>query len=129
MDERKRLGQRVKHLRRLRRYTQEQLAERIDINPKYLSSIERGVENPTLDLLVRLSKGLQVDLYELFQFEEGAAPAQLRRKVERLIAEIEGEDLSRVVRILEALAHSVSVWGMRHGPIAGGGSGGAAARL
>jgi transcriptional regulator with XRE-family HTH domain len=51
MDERKRLGRRVKELRRLRKYTQEQLSERIEINPKYLSSIERGEEIPTLDLL------------------------------------------------------------------------------
>jgi transcriptional regulator with XRE-family HTH domain len=105
MDERTLLGQRVKHLRRLRGYTQEQLAERIDTNPKYLSSIERVGKNPTLDRLSRLSKGLQVDLYELFQFEEGATPAQLPRKVERLIAEIDMTDLLRVVRILEALAH------------------------
>ncbi len=105
MDERKLLGLRVKHLRQLRGYTQEQLAERIDINAKYLSSIERGVENPTLGLLIRLARGLQVDLYELFQFEAGAPPAQLRRKVERLTAEIEVGDLPRVVRILEALVH------------------------
>jgi transcriptional regulator with XRE-family HTH domain len=105
MDERKLLGQRVKHLRRLRRYTQEQLAERIEINPKYLSSIEHGVENPTLDLLIRLANGLQVDLYELFQFEEGAPPALLRRKVERLIAEVTVDDLPRMVRMLKALIH------------------------
>jgi transcriptional regulator with XRE-family HTH domain len=105
MDERKRLGQRVRQLRRVRGYTQEQLSERIGINPKYMSSIERGTENPTLDLLCRLARGLQVDLYELFQFEGGEPPARLRQKVEQLIAEIEGENLPRVVRILEALAH------------------------
>jgi transcriptional regulator with XRE-family HTH domain len=104
MDERKLLGQWVKHLRRLRRYTQEQLAEHIDINPKYLSSIERGVENPTLDPLCRL-KGLQVDLFAFFQVEEGALPAQLRRKMERLMAEVTGDDLPRVVRMLETLIH------------------------
>jgi transcriptional regulator with XRE-family HTH domain len=105
MDERTLLGQRVKHLRRIRGQTQEQLAERIEINPKYLSSIERGVENPTLDLLIRLAKGLQVDLYELFQFEEGVSPAQLRRKLEALIAEVRAEELPRVVHMLEALIH------------------------
>jgi transcriptional regulator with XRE-family HTH domain len=33
MDARQQLGQRLKHLRRVRGYTQEQLAERIDISP------------------------------------------------------------------------------------------------
>jgi transcriptional regulator with XRE-family HTH domain len=103
MDERRQPGQRVKSLRRLRGYTQEQLAERMEINPKYLSSIERGVENPTLDLLCRLANGLQVDLYELFQFEVG--PGQLRRKMEQLMAEVLVDDLPRVVRMLEALIH------------------------
>jgi transcriptional regulator with XRE-family HTH domain len=105
MEERKLLGLRVKRLRQLRGYTQEQLAEHIEINPKYLSSIERGAENPTLDLLCRLAKGLQVDLYEIFQFQEGVPPTQLRRKVERLLAEVTADDLPRMVRMLEALMH------------------------
>jgi transcriptional regulator with XRE-family HTH domain len=106
MDVRTPLGRRLKHLRRLRGYTQEQLAERIDINPKYLSSIERGAENPTLDLLGRLAQGLQVELYELFQEELDAAQAErLRRKLRGLIAEARAEELPRLVRVLEALVH------------------------
>jgi transcriptional regulator with XRE-family HTH domain len=103
MDERKRLGRRVKDLRRLRKYTQEQLAERVEINPKYLSSIERGEENPTLDLLIRLAKGLQVELYELFQLEPD--PEWLRQRLARLITEIHAEELPRTVRVLEAFIH------------------------
>jgi transcriptional regulator with XRE-family HTH domain len=104
MDERKRLGQRIKHLRRVRGDTQERLAERININPKYLSSIERGEENPTLDLLIRLATGLELELPGLFQYaQEGESRAQLRQHVERLIADLSEEELRRVVRVLEAL--------------------------
>ena len=104
MDERKLLGQRIKSLRKMRGYTQEQLAEIIDINPKYLSSVERGEENPTLDLFLRLAKGLKVDLYEIFQFEhEGKAPQRLRKKLETLVAAAKEEDLARLTRVLEAL--------------------------
>ena len=106
MDERKLLGRRIKSLRQARGYTQEQLAELIDINAKYLSSIERGAENPTLDLFLRLAKGLRVDLYEIFQFEhEGEQPERLRKKLEGLMAEINEEELARVVRVLEAVVH------------------------
>jgi transcriptional regulator with XRE-family HTH domain len=106
MDARQQLGQRLKHLRRLRGYTQERLAERIDISPKYLSSIERGVENPTLDLLGRLAQGLEVELYELFQFAPDAGPpARLRQRLVGLVAEIRAEELPRLVRVLEALVH------------------------
>ena len=106
MDERKLLGQRIKSLRKMRGYTQEQLAEIIDINPKYLSSVERGEENPTLNLFLRLAQGLKVDLYEIFQFEhEGEPPRRLRKKLESLIAAAKEEDLARLTRVLEALVH------------------------
>jgi len=36
-------------------------------SPKYLSRIETGRENPTLDLFARLAKGLQTDLYEILK--------------------------------------------------------------
>lgn len=104
MEQRKLLGRRIKSLRKMRGYTQEQLAEIIDINPKYLSSIERGEENPTLDLFLRLAEGLKVDLHEIFQFEhEAEEPAQLRKKLRALMAEIKEDDLARVVRVLKAL--------------------------
>ena len=103
MDERKLLGRRIKSLRRARGYTQEQLAEIIDINPKYLSSVERGEENPTLDLFLRLAKGLKVDLYEIFQFaHEGDTPRRLRKKLESLVSAAKDEDLARLTRVLEA---------------------------
>jgi transcriptional regulator with XRE-family HTH domain len=106
MDARHQLGQRLKHLRRLREYTQEQLAERLDINPKYLSSIERGAENPTLDPLGRLAQGLQVELYEPFQEEPDASQAErLRQKFQGLVAEARPEELPRLLRIIEALVH------------------------
>lgn len=106
MEERKLLGRRIKGLRKIRGYTQEHLAEIIDINPKYLSSIERGEENPTLDLFLRLAEGLKVDLHEICQFEhEAEDPARLRKKLMALMAEIKEAELARVVRILEALVH------------------------
>jgi transcriptional regulator with XRE-family HTH domain len=105
MDERKRLGARIKQLRQVRQETQERLAERIDINPKYLSSIERGEENPTLDLLIRVANGLRVELYELFMFDAEGSPDQLRQKLTRLLADIPADELRHVVRVLEALVH------------------------
>jgi transcriptional regulator with XRE-family HTH domain len=81
------------------------LAERIDINPKYLSSIERGEEHPTLDLLIRVVKGLQVELYELFTFDAEGSPDQLRQKLTGLLAEIPADELRHMVHILEALVH------------------------
>ncbi len=106
MDIRKLIGSRIKNLRRGRGYSQERLGEIIGINPKYLSSVERGRENPTLDLFIRLSKGLKVGIHEIFQIEEeGAGPKLLRRKLKTLTGEVEDQELARVIRVLEVLIH------------------------
>ena len=106
MDTRKLIGSRIKNLRRTKGYSQERLAEITRINPKYLSSIERGKENPTLDLFIRLSRGLKVGMHEIFRVEqEGEVPKLLRKKLKILVGEVEEEELARVIRILEALVH------------------------
>lgn len=104
METKRVVGLRIKNLRRARGYSQEKLAEIIGINPKYLSSIERGEENPTLDLFMRLSQGLKVEMQEIFNVEhEGQAPQNLRKKLQGLVGEIKDQDLSRAIRILSAL--------------------------
>ena len=106
MDDRKLLGKRIKSLRKSKGHTQERLAEIIDINAKYLAGIERGEANPTLSLLQRLSTGLEIPLLsELFQYrpEEGLQPAQLRRRLDRLINEASDGELPRLTRVFEAL--------------------------
>jgi transcriptional regulator with XRE-family HTH domain len=45
--------------------TQEKLAEKADLNPKYVSEVERGNVNVSLDALVRVAKCLGVRVNEL----------------------------------------------------------------
>ena len=60
------LGRRLRALRRLKRLTQQELAEKIDISVSMLSSIERGGKYPRLELLKKIAKTLDVPLEELF---------------------------------------------------------------
>jgi len=68
VDEKKLPGRRIKEIRAGCGLSQEALAERMGVTAKYLSSIERGKENPTLDLFVKLARALKVDLGDLFNF-------------------------------------------------------------
>jgi transcriptional regulator with XRE-family HTH domain len=45
--------------------TQEELAEKVDINPVYLGQIERGYRVPTVDVLLRIAKALKVRVRDL----------------------------------------------------------------
>jgi transcriptional regulator with XRE-family HTH domain len=106
METKKLVGMRIKSLRRGKGYSQEKLAELAGINAKYLSSVERGEENPTLDLFIRLSQGLKMDINEFFNIEhEGQPPQKLRKKLQSLVAEIKDQDLSRAIRVLATFIH------------------------
>jgi transcriptional regulator with XRE-family HTH domain len=45
--------------------SQEKLAEKADLSPKYLGEVERGCVNISLDALIRIAQALGVRLPEL----------------------------------------------------------------
>lgn len=65
-DVRRRLGTKLKEWRKIRRLTQEQLAERAGLSYKFIGEIERGRGNPTIDTLSNLSQALALDITDLF---------------------------------------------------------------
>ncbi len=65
----KNFGENVRRKRRLRDFTQEQLAEKLDVHRTYMSFIERGLRNPSLLMLFKISRALKIKLPELFDFD------------------------------------------------------------
>jgi transcriptional regulator with XRE-family HTH domain len=104
MDVKQQLGLRIKALRNMRGYSQERLAEIMGVNSKYLSSVERGKENPTLDFFLKLAAGLKVTIQPVFCIETiSDSPKTLRTKLRILLNDVKDEELSRTVRIIESL--------------------------
>lgn len=103
MDLKQMIGARVKEIRTKRRITQDQLSERMEINPKYLSSIERGKENPTLNTLIKLSQSLEVKLDEIFSFVEISDPDTRKSLILSLLDEANDEELKLAYKILSAI--------------------------
>lgn len=66
MDARALVAWNVRRIRVNRGVPQEQLAYDAGIDRSYMSGIERQAENPTIDLLDRLARTLDVQLSELF---------------------------------------------------------------
>ena len=58
----KHFGMAVRKRRLAAGWTQEMLAERAGLHPTYVSMVERGVRNPTLDVSARIAKALKVSL-------------------------------------------------------------------
>ncbi len=98
------LGLRLKHLRIQRHWTQEELAERIGISSKYLSSIERGKENPGLSTIARIAEGLQIEPIEMFDFaHEGKSRVELQEIIQKLMKNADDDKLKIATRFFSAL--------------------------
>jgi transcriptional regulator with XRE-family HTH domain len=59
------MGRRIRLYRKLSRLTQEKLAEKAELAPSYISDVERGCVNISLDSLVRISKALGIKAHDL----------------------------------------------------------------
>jgi transcriptional regulator with XRE-family HTH domain len=72
-----RVAKKVKQLRLLRGWSQEQLAERAGNTEKHISQVERGKTNVGIDVLAAIASGLAVDLADLFPDRSIAADTSL----------------------------------------------------
>ena len=63
----KQLGARIRYLRTQKNMTIEDLALEAEINRNYLSDLERGTRNPTVVVLNKIAKALDINLSTLFE--------------------------------------------------------------
>lgn len=65
------LGERLRLIRREHRLTLKDLSQRADLSVPYLSDIERGVVNPSLETLQKIGKAYGITFRDLFNDVEG----------------------------------------------------------
>ena len=63
------IGANVRHFRKLRSLTQEQLAMGAGIDLRYLGGIERGENNPTISVIGRIAEELEIHPADLLDEE------------------------------------------------------------
>jgi len=67
MELRRRIGENVARYRRLRGLSIERLAIDSGVSYSYVGEIERGLRNPTIDIIERIAATLSVDATVLFE--------------------------------------------------------------
>ncbi|MEI9406931.1 helix-turn-helix transcriptional regulator [Mesorhizobium argentiipisi] len=65
MDMRKLVGRNFARLRAAAGLTQEQVADRADISQQYISGLERGQRNPSVETLYKVAQALGVSHVDL----------------------------------------------------------------
>lgn len=94
------IGRRIQEIRKQRGLTQEQMAERVNISPHYLSALERGVYNIKLDLLVDILNVLNCSADEVFQ---DVVDSSSKIKASQLSEKLKGLPLQEQRKILEVV--------------------------
>jgi transcriptional regulator with XRE-family HTH domain len=64
------LGKNIRKYRSYNAWSQEQLAERIDVSATFLSNIETGRSWISANTIAKLCNVLKIDIYELFMQDE-----------------------------------------------------------
>ena len=96
----RKLGLRIKELREKQGLTQLKLAEILDMEASNLSKIERGIQIPKEESLDNISKALNVEVKELFDYTENVNKQDLISKINTLLENSNEENLQRFYRIL-----------------------------
>lgn len=107
MNHLKLLGIRIKKARTQKRLTQEDVADKANLNSSYFGRIERGEINATIDTLVAIAQALNVDVGELFQ--EGVETMdikKLRQEAHTLTNRLDKDKLLILRDLLLQLSHS-----------------------
>lgn len=98
------LGRRIRSLRTLRGWTQQELGSNADVNYKFIGEIERGRQNPSLHVLARIAAALEIKLPDLFRFEHEVPDLkEIEAKIKSLLPAMPEQDLRKFLMILDVL--------------------------
>ena len=98
------LGHRIRSLRKAKRWTLEKLGEKAATNHKHIGEIERGQQNPSFAVLVKIAGALEVELPELFRFQpEELSRKEIEKDIVRILNSISEEDLRQMLSVLKVL--------------------------
>lgn len=76
MDVKRKFGDRVRELRHQRGVSQEAFADECGVHRTYMSGIERGLRNVSIENVVKIARALEVSVGVLFDWADGAEPTR-----------------------------------------------------
>ena len=94
------LGKRIREYRTKAGLTQSQLAEKISIDDKHLSNIERGKNMPNPTILCALAELFSIEIKDLFEFGHLQAPDDLKQEIIKMLDKFEAEELSMIYKYI-----------------------------
>ena len=95
------VGEKIRDCRLAIALTQQQLAEKVGITPRYLGDIERGSKVPKLETFIRLLNGLNASADYVLMDVLNSAYKLKASMLEESIESLEPEERAKIMNILE----------------------------
>lgn len=102
-DTLKKLGRRVRHFRTGLGLSQEKVAEQSGISSKYMSDLERGEANVSIQVLERVAANLDTTLMELLDNEHEAERELLVNEIKEFLNTASDEKIKLVYKIMKGV--------------------------
>ena len=103
MSIKKQFGKRIKEIKKSKGYTQEQLAERIGIEPPNVSKLEKGLHFHLPENIEKISKALDVEIKDLFDFEHINSRQILTNQLKKYIDSATDKDIEFLYKTIKNL--------------------------
>jgi transcriptional regulator with XRE-family HTH domain len=98
------LGKRIRSLRDIKGWTQQELGSYADVNYKFIGEIECGLQNPSFNILNKIAGALGVELLELFRFEQEISDRnEIEARISKILQTIPDESIRQILMMLRAL--------------------------
>lgn len=103
MDNKKKLGLKIKELRKRKGLTQEQLAELIDMEQNSISVIESGRNFPTLGTLEKIAQILEVNLSDFFNYDYIDDIETIKASTKDIIRKMDDNQIRQLFRYVKSI--------------------------
>lgn len=103
-DVKRLIGDRIRQLRKEQGLSQEKLGDKSELHYTHIGSIERGEKNWSIDTLIKVSKGLNVEVVDLFDFPMPPADA---KKIKKSLIENIDTSSPETIKILSDLLKAI----------------------
>ena len=101
------IGKIIQKLRKDKNITQEELAEKVDITPNYLSKVERGLSSPNAETFLKMAEALSFTL-EDFGIKTNLQQNSTKSELLKIILSASDKENKAYLKILSAMTEVMS---------------------
>lgn len=102
----KSMGRRIKTARENKGYTQEQLAERLNLSVQHVSVIERGVKSPKMETFVKLANELEINADYLLEESLSVSSKIASSELYDMMDGISEKEKKRILEVVKLLVNT-----------------------